>query len=303
MTSLRRGWLPPLELGREHQAARPAHANQFTDRSVAVDEHRHRLGHHAIEVAIGVGQSADVSRLHRYSVADAGGFDVRDGPIQHVGRDVCSRDCHHEALCHGDGGGPHATADVEHLLPKRQCRESEQFLGCLAAPRMDHLLSQEPEEKVRVRLRHWNAPHLSHCPPPPGVCLLCRSFQAKATVLAPATISSTILAAPTMLTPSASCSGVMPRGLAQAPQSHTLPWLAMNSAMRSWSFGSPVASTPSLPPLHPRRTASIVQRTTASCPVVAAMLAAMKGSVARSGSSRPQVQLKISFSFISVSPQ
>jgi hypothetical protein len=32
-------------------------------------------------------------------------------------------------------------------------------------------------------------------------------------------------------------------------------------------------------------------------------LAAMNGSVARSGSSRPQVQLKISFSFISVSPQ
>src|SRR5467141_84633 len=137
----------------------------------------------------------------------------------------------------------------------------------------------------------------------PEVSLRCRLLQAKATVLAPATISSTILAAPTMLTPSTSWSGVMPRGLAQAPQSHTLPWLPMNSVMRSWSFGSPLASTPSLPPMHPRRTASIVQRTTASCPAVAAMLAAMKGSVARSGSSRPQVQLKISFSFISVSPQ
>jgi len=95
----------------------------------------------------------------------------------------------------------------------------------------------------------------------------------------------------------------MPRGLAQAPQSHTLPWLAMNSVMRSSSFGSPLASTLSLPPLHPRRTASIVQGTIASCPAVAAMLAATKGSVARSGSSRPQVQVKINFSFISVSPQ
>ena len=73
--------------------------------------------------------------------------------------------------------------------------------------------------------------------------------------------------------------------------------------MRSRSFGSPFASTPSLPPLHPRRTASIVQRTTASCPAVAAILAATNGSVARSGSSRPQVQLKISYSFISFSPR
>lgn len=43
--------------------------------------------------------------------------------------------------------------------------------------------------------------------------------------------------------------------------------------------------------------------TTASCPAVAAMFAAMNGSVALSGSSRPQVQLKMSFSFISVSPR
>jgi hypothetical protein len=33
------------------------------------------------------------------------------------------------------------------------------------------------------------------------------------------------------------------------------------------------------------------------------MLAATKGSVARSGSSAPQVQLKMSFSFISASPR
>jgi hypothetical protein len=41
---------------------------------------------------------------------------------------------------------------------------------------------------------------------------------AKATAFAPATISSTTLAAPTMVTPAASCSSVMPRGFVQAPQ-------------------------------------------------------------------------------------
>src|SRR2546426_8141637 len=52
---------------------------------------------------------------------------------------------------------------------------------------------------------------------------VCGSPQAKATVFAPATTSSTTLAAPTMVTPSASWSGLMPLGFVQAPQSHTLP--------------------------------------------------------------------------------
>src|ERR1700693_419057 len=142
LASLRCGWLSPLEFSREDQAAGPAHTNQFTDVLVAVDEHRDGLGHHAIEVAIWVGQSADVCSLHGYSVADAGHLDVRDGPIQHVGRDVGSRDGHHVVFCHRDGCGPHATADVEHLLLRRQCRESEQFLGCLAASGMDDMFSQ-----------------------------------------------------------------------------------------------------------------------------------------------------------------
>ena len=106
-----------------------------------------------------------------------------------------------------------------------------------------------------------------------------------------------------MLTPGASWSSVIPRGLAQAPQSQTRPSLATNSAMRSPRHGRPAAATPSPPPRQPRRTASIVQRTTASLPAVAAMLAATNGSVARSGSSLPQVQLKISFSLMSVSPR
>ena len=51
---------------------------------------------------------------------------------------------------------------------------------------------------------------------------------AKAPAFAPVTISSTTLAAPTMVMPAASCSSVMPRGLVQAPQSQTLPLLATN---------------------------------------------------------------------------
>src|SRR2546427_3245400 len=124
------------------------------------------------------------------------------------------------------------------------------------------------------------------------------SPHANATVRAPATTSSTTLAAPTMLTPSASCSSVIPRGLVHAPQSQTLPLLETNSLKRSQSLGRPAASTPSGPPFVPRRTASMVQSTIASWPAVAAMLAATKGNVARSGSSRPQVQLKMSFAFI-----
>src|SRR5213592_663164 len=57
---------------------------------------------------------------------------------------------------------------------------------------------------------------------------------------------------------------------------------------------------PSVPPSVPTHTASIVQSTIDSCPAVAAMFAATKGSVARSGSSLPCEQLKISFSLISL---
>src|SRR5438445_7276726 len=46
----------------------------------------------------------------------------------------------------------------------------------------------------------------------------------------------------------------------------------------------------------------MVQSTIASCPAVAAMFAATNGRVARSGSSLPWVQLKISLSLISSSP-
>src|SRR5437762_11348423 len=59
---------------------------------------------------------------------------------------------------------------------------------------------------------------------------------------------------------------------------------------------------PFVPPTVPSHTASIVQSTTASCPAAAAMFAATNGSVARSGSSLPCVQLKISVSLISSSP-
>ena len=59
---------------------------------------------------------------------------------------------------------------------------------------------------------------------------------------------------------------------------------------------------PSVPLSVPSHTASIVHRTTASCPAVAAMFAATNGSVARSGSSLPCVQLKISFSLIVLAP-
>ncbi len=53
--------------------------------------------------------------------------------------------------------------------------------------------------------------------------------QANATVLAPCMTSSTTLAAPTMTDPLRSCSSPMPRGFAQAPQTHTEPPLSMNS--------------------------------------------------------------------------
>src|SRR5947207_3892047 len=76
----------------------------------------------------------------------------------------------------------------------------------------------------------------------------------------------------------------------------------MNSRYRSASTGNPGCAMPSVPPSVPTHTASIVQSTIDSCPAVAAMFAATKGSVARSGSSPPWVQLKISLSLISSSP-
>src|SRR5207248_10836030 len=94
-------------------------------------------------------------------------------------------------------------------------------------------------------------------------------LYANATVLAPPTTSSTTLAAPTIVTPWASCSSVMPRGLVQAPQSQTFPLLATNWLIKSQSFGRPAASTPSVPPVVPSRTASIVHSTIASWPAAA----------------------------------
>src|SRR5438445_7987818 len=76
----------------------------------------------------------------------------------------------------------------------------------------------------------------------------------------------------------------------------------MNSRYSSASTGNPGWALPSVPPSVPTHTASIVQSTIDSCPAVAAMFAATKGSVARSGSSLPCVQLKISLSLISSSP-
>src|SRR5437870_10679153 len=76
----------------------------------------------------------------------------------------------------------------------------------------------------------------------------------------------------------------------------------MNSRYSSASPGNPGCAMPSVPPSVPTHTASIVQSTIDSCPAVAAMFAATKGSVARSGSSLPCVQLKISLSLISSSP-
>src|SRR5256714_14562653 len=76
----------------------------------------------------------------------------------------------------------------------------------------------------------------------------------------------------------------------------------MNSRYRSASTGNPGCAMPSVPPSVPTHTASIVQSTIDPCPAVAAMFAATKGSVARSGSSLPCVQLKISLSLISSSP-
>ena len=54
--------------------------------------------------------------------------------------------------------------------------------------------------------------------------------QAKATVLAPFVISSTTLAAPTMVVPLVTMSSVIARGLVQAPQSQTWPPLSTYSA-------------------------------------------------------------------------
>src|SRR5438445_5968670 len=76
----------------------------------------------------------------------------------------------------------------------------------------------------------------------------------------------------------------------------------MNSRYSSASTGNPGWALPSVPPSVPTHTASTVQSTIDSCPAVAAMFAATKGSVARSGSSLPCVQLKISLSPISSSP-
>ena len=95
---------------------------------------------------------------------------------------------------------------------------------------------------------------------------------------------------------------MIPRGLVQAPHSQTCPPLSMNSEYRSAKTGSPSYTIPLAPPSVPNQTASIVQSTTASCPAVAATFAATKGSVARSGSSLPCEQLKISFSLISLAP-
>src|SRR4249919_2844662 len=114
--------------------------------------------------------------------------------------------------------------------------------------------------------------------------------------------SSTTFAAPTMVDPFTRSSSVIPRGLVQAPHSQTWPPLSMNSAYRPSSRGSPGCSIPSVPPFVPSHTASIVHSTIDSCPAAAAMFAATKGSVARSGSSLPWVQLKISFSLISSCP-
>src|SRR2546429_4232584 len=76
----------------------------------------------------------------------------------------------------------------------------------------------------------------------------------------------------------------------------------MNSRYSSASTGNPGCAMPSVPPSVPTHTASIVQSTIDSCPAVAAMFAATNGRVARSGSSLPSVQLKISLSLISSSP-
>src|SRR5439155_26692353 len=74
------------------------------------------------------------------------------------------------------------------------------------------------------------------------------------------------------------------------------------SRYRSASAGNPCWAIPFVPPSVPSHTASIVQSTIDSCPAAAAMFAATNGSVARSGSSLPYVQLKISLSLTSSSP-
>ena len=74
-----------------------------------------------------------------------------------------------------------------------------------------------------------------------------RERYANATERAPRTISSSTLAAPTILAPLVSCSSVMLRGLTQAPHSQTSPPLPTNSASRSLSAGRPGELTPSAP--------------------------------------------------------
>src|SRR5439155_9049673 len=128
------------------------------------------------------------------------------------------------------------------------------------------------------------------------------SRYANATVLAPEITSSTTFAAPTIVEPFSSCSSVIPRGLVHAPHSHTWPPLSTNSRYSSASTGKPGCAVPSAPPSVPTHTASIVQSTIDSCPAAAAMFAATNGRVARSASSLPWVQLKISLSLISSSP-
>src|SRR5438270_407528 len=128
------------------------------------------------------------------------------------------------------------------------------------------------------------------------------SRQANATVFAPEITSSTTFAAPTIVEPLVSCSSVIPRGLVHAPHSHTWPPLSMNSRCSSASTGKPGCAISAVPPSVPSHTDSIVQSTTASCPAAAAMFAATNGNVARSASSLPCVQLKISLSLISSSP-
>ena len=89
----------------------------------------------------------------------------------------------------------------------------------------------------------------------------------------------------------------MPRGLVHAPHSQTWPpW--PRSRDRDRRARKPGGRDAGGAPSVPSQTASIVQRTTASCPAVAATFAATNGSVARSGSSLPCVQLKISLSVI-----
>jgi hypothetical protein len=142
--------LAPEEFSGEHAAAGSADAHQLGSGTGPVDEHGDRFGDHPVKAVITIGQFEDIPMLDRDLVHHPRRTHVGASPLKHQCRDVHSGYLRAEAAGDFDGRGRHAAADVENSLFRRKLRHAYERLRGVATARMNHALSKQCHELVRI---------------------------------------------------------------------------------------------------------------------------------------------------------